>query len=150
MSLFGVRCDMTRTIAITHTPATQLHYNGIRPCAVVDVDWTYGTVSYWLWTHRKYVGIGACLNLNVSLLSIRYTMTPSRLHTCLLLNCNDHDNDIRLCAEYWLNTWNGIVLVLDEQEVSWYYWCMFTFVFVISWYTKIQLQWQWHTALHWC
>ena len=51
-----------------------MHGNNIWFYADVDVDWIYGTVSYWLWTNREYVGIGACLNLNVSLLGIRCTM----------------------------------------------------------------------------
>ena len=50
-----------------------------------DVDSIYGTVSCWLWTNRLYVGIGACLNLKVPLLGVRCNMTPSQLHTHLLL-----------------------------------------------------------------
>ena len=50
-----------------------------------NVDSIYGTVSCWLWTNRKYVGIGACLNLKVSLLTARCNMTPSHLQTHLLL-----------------------------------------------------------------
>ena len=30
-------------------------------------EYMHGTVSRWLWMNRAYVGIGACLNLNVSL-----------------------------------------------------------------------------------
>ena len=46
------------------------NYNGdnmtyIRLCADVDVVWIYWTVSCWLWTYSLYVGIGACLDLNV-------------------------------------------------------------------------------------
>ena len=47
---------------------------------------TYITVLCWLWTNRvhQYVGIGWCLNLNVSLLSVRCTMARSQLYTQLL------------------------------------------------------------------
>ena len=38
---------------------------------IFDVDWIYGTVSCWLWTNRKYVGIDIVFYLNVSLLDIR-------------------------------------------------------------------------------
>ena len=41
-------------------------------------------------------------------------------------------NDIRLCADAWLNIWNGIVLVLNEQKVRWY-WCIFEFECAITW-----------------
>ena len=51
-------------------------------CADVDAD--YGTVSFWLWTNSGYVDIGACLNLNVSLLGIRCTMTPIQFNARVL------------------------------------------------------------------
>ena len=38
------------------------------------IDWIYGTVSCWFWTNSMYVGIGACLNLNVQLPGIRCTI----------------------------------------------------------------------------
>ena len=48
----------------------------------------YKTILCWLWTDRAYVGISACLNLNMSWLGVQSTMTPSDLHTCLILNYN--------------------------------------------------------------
>ena len=57
-------------IAIAHSPAIEIHYNGndIQLCA--NVDAIYGMVSCWFWTNRRYVSIGACLNLNVLILGI--------------------------------------------------------------------------------
>ena len=46
-------------------------------------------------TDGTLVRIGVCLNANVSILGVRCTMTPSQLHTCLLLNYTG----IRLCAD---------------------------------------------------
>ena len=55
----------------------------------VDVNWIQilricGMVSCWFWTNRMYVGIGACLNLNLSLPGVRCAMIRSQLHTQLL------------------------------------------------------------------
>ena len=109
-----------------------------------------------------WTGSTLALNLNVSLLSIRSTMTPSQLHTRLLFKYNA--NDIRPALRWcWLNIWICIVLALDEQLVSWC-WCTFEFECIITCCTinhgtnaiahspAIQLQWQWHTALrlYWC
>ena len=49
-------------------PSTIQLHNDVRLCA--DIDCMYATVSCCLWMNRKYVGIGACLNLNVSLLGM--------------------------------------------------------------------------------
>ena len=102
------------TITVAYSPNVQL----LLQChmtrrADVDVDWMYGTVTCWLWMNRKYVGIGARLNFNVSLLGIH-----TCIHTCLLFNynCNGVQTPLRWC---WRNIWNGIVLALDEQEVCW-------------------------------
>ena len=72
------------TISIAHPPAFQIQWqlHTIRRCG--DVDRIYGTAWYWLWTNRMYVDIGACLNLNVTLLDIRCTMIRSQLHTHVL------------------------------------------------------------------
>ena len=75
------------TITIAHSSAIPIHYNGnddIRLCADVNADFIYGTVSRWLWMDSGYVSIGAYLDLNVSLLGVRCTMTPSQLNTRLL------------------------------------------------------------------
>ena len=85
------------------TPS-QLHtrllfnYNGdgIWTRADVNDDWIWNCIVLVL-DDRTYVCIGACLNLNLWLLGIRCTMTPSRLHTRLLINYNG--NDTRLCAD---------------------------------------------------
>ena len=63
-------------------------------------------------------------------------MTRSQLHTRLSFNENGGDIYIRLCADINIGfIWNVIVLVLDEQEVRWY-WCIFeTKCRVIAWYT---------------
>ena len=42
----------------------------------------YGTISCWLWTYRQYVGIGACLNLNMPLHGIRCNIDHH--HNCTL------------------------------------------------------------------
>ena len=66
--LYGTRCKMTRS-----NLHARLRFNcccnNTWPGANVDVDldWLYGTASCGLWTNRKYVGIGACLNSNASL-----------------------------------------------------------------------------------
>ena len=49
-------------------------------------------------TDRKLASIGACLNLNVSLLGVRCTMAPSQLHIRLLFNYNGNGNDMLLCT----------------------------------------------------
>ena len=54
-------------------------------------------------------------------------------------------NSARWCW-WWLNVWNGIVLVLDEQQVR-CYWCMFEFECAIAWYT-IYHEWYDHNLLH--
>ena len=149
------------TTAIAHSPAIQTHCNGhdIRLCA--DVDWIYGTVPCSLWMHSLYVGIGGCLNLNVSLLGTQCTMYDTMHRNCTLVcysNTRQWYTAVRWC---WSHIWNGIVLAFNEQDVRWY-WCMFEFECVIAWYTMphdtittalspaIQLQWQWHTALRSC
>ena len=75
-------------ITSTQPPPFEYNCNDTRLGTDGDVDWTCGTVSYWLWTNRKYVGIGACFNWNVSLPCIRWTTTPSQLHARLLFNGN--------------------------------------------------------------
>ena len=100
-----------KTIARIHPPLFKCNSNGIRLCTDINVDWICGTVSCWLWTNSKYVGIGACLNSNLSLLCVRWTTRPSLLHTRFLFN----DNVTWLCAyvdidwmyetvSYWLWT----------------------------------------------
>ena len=42
--------------------------------ALMLIECMHATAVCWLWMNRKYVGIGACLILNVSLLGIQYTM----------------------------------------------------------------------------
>ena len=105
-------------------------YNGNDVWLSADVDWIYGTESCWLWTNRKYVVIGACLNLNdVSLLVIRCILTQNE-HS---LGCNDDD----ICRRGDVHVdqmCNGIVPALDEQTVR-RCWCLFEFECVIAWYT---------------
>ena len=36
-----------------------------------------------------------------------------------------------------MNVCNGIVVALDEQDVRWYYWCMFEYECPIAWYTTM-------------
>ena len=80
----------------------------------VDIDWMYGTVSCWLWLHRKYVGIGSCLN--VSLLGIWCTMKPSQLRNFLLFNCNG--DGVRLCADVdWMYATVSCRLWLNRKYV---------------------------------
>ena len=90
----------------------------IRLCA--DIECIYGTILCWLLTNRTYVGIGACLNLNMPLLCIRCSMSHLQLHTRLLFNCNG--NDMRLCAGVDVNSiWYGTVscwLWTDRQYVG--------------------------------
>ena len=152
VTLLGLRCTMTPSRLHTHLLCNH-NGNDTWSCRWL-IDWIYATVSCWRWTNSQYVGIRACLNLNVSLLGIRCTMTPSQLHTRLLFNYND----IRTCADVnWI--WNGIVLALDEQEVRWY-WCIFEFECLIALYTvhhniiaiaySRAIQLQWYTVLCWC
>ena len=70
VSLLGFRCTMIPSQLHTRL-LFNYNDNDIRPCACIDVDWIYGYVSFWLWTNRQYVNIGACLNLNVSLFVVR-------------------------------------------------------------------------------
>ena len=101
----------------------------------------YGTLPCWFWIYRKYVGIGACLNPNVSLLDIWCTMTWSQLHIWLLFQTLQrrwymkHDSKPLWCS---LDIWNGVVLVLDEQIVRWY-WCMFEFEYVIAYLSLVYM-----------
>ena len=74
--------------------------NDIWLCA--DVDWIYGTVSYWFWTNRTYVGIGACLNSNV------YTMHHDAIviaHSPAIQLQWQWHTALRWC---WLNIWNRV------------------------------------------
>ena len=185
------------TIAIAYFPATQLqlqwqmtlhwwhhcnctlthllplfNYNDNEIWLCADVYLIYGTLSCWIRTTSEYVGIGVCLNLNVSLLGVPYTMIPSQLHIFLLLYYNG--NDVPLCADADVDSinifciWNVVVLPLDEQKVRWYalvyvwidvglnsnvslVYCMIHHDSIeIALLTAVQLQWQWHTALRWC
>ena len=146
---------MTPSQLHTHLPAIQLQLQWR-----TDVHWCWLNMkrysACWLWRTRKYVGICTYLNLNVSLLGIH---TIAIAHSpAIQLQWQWHAT--LCCCWCWLNTWNGIVL-LDEQQVRWY-WCMFEFECVIAWYTMhhnaiaiahpsaIQLQLQWHAALRWC
>ena len=131
------------------------------------------------WTNSKYVGIGARLNLNVSLLGVQCTMTASQLH-------NNNNMSVALrwyTLTYYSNTqkrrwhtavvdidWIHIVfkcrvvrrrmLALDEQKVRWYalehvcFWMCHCVVWVqcitITHLPAIQLQWKWHTDLRGC
>ena len=87
--------------------------NDVLFCADVDVDWIYGTVSCWLWTNRKYVGISVCWNCNVSW----YTMKPSQSQ--LHWEWPTPLSVMRWCRR-WLNIWNGDMFASDEQAVRWY------------------------------
>ena len=99
--------------------AIQTHYTRRYAPADDNVDWIHGTISCWLWTNRRSVGIGACSNLNVLLLDVWCTMTQSQLHTRLLFKHTTtammaHDTRFytRSCW-CWLNIWNVVVLALD-------------------------------------
>ena len=119
-------------------------------------------VSCWISANRKYVGIGACLNMNVPLHGIVYNavyIAPSELHTRLLLNYNN--NGIRLlmlikyvgrCHVGFGRTERTSVLVYGWIWLCYYvlydarsYCCNCT----LACYSNT-LQWQWLTALHWC
>ena len=81
----------------------------IRLCVDVDFDRIFGTVSCWLWTNRTYVGIGACLNLNVALLGTRCNMKASQMYTHILFK----HTAMTICTAIR----NCIVLPLNEQGV---------------------------------
>ena len=107
------------TITVAHLPAIQIHYNvndDTRLRADVNVDWTYGTVSRWLWTNRQYVGTGACSNSNVPLLGTRCTIAPSPLNTHLLFTY----------AAITMTYVYGAVVAFDAQEVRCHL-CTFAF-----------------------
>ena len=115
------------TIAITHSHDIQIHDNDNDTwlCADVNVDWIYGMVSSWLWANSAYVGFSVRLNLDGSLLGIRFTMTSSQLHTRVIFKYTaitmTNDSSKWLCAGVnvdWI--WNGIMFALDEQIVRWY------------------------------
>ena len=158
VSLIGIRCTMAQ--AYLHTRLLfNCNDNDIRLC--VDVDWIYATVSCWLWTNREYVGITVWLNLNVSLLGIRCTMTPAHLHTRLLCNYNDitYGSALMLieymerCHDCWIWTnrkYVGIVvcLILNVSVIASY--TLHHGASAFAHLTAIQLQWQWYTALCWC
>ena len=82
-----------------------------------------GLVSCWLWTSRKYVGIALVHTLvwsNVALLCVRYTDCNHTIMWCRIqLQWWWRPAAIRWFW-FWLNVWNGVVLVLDEQGVRWY------------------------------
>ena len=104
--------------------------NGIRLCA--NVDWIYGTVSCWLWTNSKYVGICACLNLTVSLLGMmHYYDTIVIAYSPAIHQLQWHNTALRWC---WLNVCNGIALAFNDQRVRWY-WCKSKFEYFIILYT---------------
>ena len=72
------------TIAIANSSAIQTHCNGASTLMLMEhIIWN--DIVLFFWTNRKYVVIGACLNLNVSLLGVRCTLTHSQLHNRLLL-----------------------------------------------------------------
>ena len=102
----------------------QIHNNAndTRLCTDLNDDWIYETISCSVWTNRPYVGISACLNLDVTLLGIRCTATPSQLHTCMLYSNTRQwqwQMALRWC-KCWLDIWNDILFALDEQDVRWY------------------------------
>ena len=78
-----VWCAVTPSQLHTHL-LCKYNGNDIRFCADLDFDWMHGTISRWRWTNRGYVGIDACVNLNVSLLDIRVYDTTWNHYNCTL------------------------------------------------------------------
>ena len=145
VSLFDIPCNICNAIAIPHSPAIEqevslLGYDGlyntiaITYSPAIQLQWQWYTIyvsaltlmlikytELSISTNTKYVGIGACLNLNVSLLGIR----------CAICNtiAIAHSPAIELHWQlhtalrwwwWWLNIWNGTVLDKHEQKVRWY------------------------------
>ena len=167
--LVYVRCTMTQSQLHTRL---LFNYNGncTRLCTGVNVAWMYGTqwqmaarccwLNVWngissccLWANRRYVGEHWCIFESECVFTwctLRHEVHyRDYTHHAIQIQWQWHAA-LRWC---WLNIWNGVVLVLDEQYVRWY-WCMFEFKCVITWYTMhyntitiahsptIQLQWQ--------
>ena len=142
--LLGIRCTMTQSQLHTRL----LHYIGIddiRLCT--DVDYIYG-----------FGRAGSTCIFEFECLVTWYAAYDALWyhHNCTLAYYSTtiaipHDS-ARWCW-CWLNVCNGIVLVLDEQEVC----CMMLNLNVsllgmmhhctiaITHSSAIQLQWQWHT-----
>ena len=132
MTLLGIPYTMTRSQICTRM---LWKYNGTgndtRPCLDVDIDCINGLISCWHLTNRQYVIIGACLNLDVSLLGFLTDDTIAIAYSPGIQIYYNGDG-ILLCANFdWI--WDdGVMLVLTEQQVRWY-WCIFEFEFVIAW-----------------
>ena len=114
----------------------------------------------WVWTNRKYVSIGSCSNLNVSLLRIRCTM----IHTRLLLKYTTmamiYNSALMLMLIEYMERyrvgfgWTASTLVLVHVWIQLCHclvynalWHHRNYTFTCHWNT---LQWQWHTTLCWC
>ena len=88
--------------------------------ADVNLDW-YGTVLRWIWTNSEYVGIDACLNLNLSLLyTIHYDATAIALSHAIELQWQYH-TALRWCLNVY-NVgfgWTGSTLLVLTHVYIW-------------------------------
>ena len=65
-----------------HLCAVQIHYNGGNTWIWIDFDFVgiYGSVSFWYWTNRWYVGmVGVCLNQSKGALILDHVVVGIRL-----------------------------------------------------------------------
>ena len=143
--LYGTRCKMT---------ASKLH------ARLLDIQLLLQ--SRMPWTNRKYVGIGACTFIITWCTTFHEWYDRNLLRTRTLFN--DNGDDIHTALHwgwFWLNTWNGIALALNEQTVSCnllaHVW-IWMLVCHATWHHhncthacySNTLQWQWLMARRWC
>ena len=133
--LLGILCNICNTITITHYWTTMAMTHGsARMLMLIE----YVRVSCRLWTNRKYIDIGECLNLNLSLCGVWCKMTIAIAHSPVI-EIHYNGNGLYLYADAVVQSiWNGIILTLDEQKVRWY-WYMFEFQYVSILYTMCNI-----------
>ena len=87
-----------------------------------------GLVSWWHWTSRKYVNMCACWNLKQGVIAWFSIDAVSSCNCALILfeytaMVMTNGRALILILVEYMECY-GIALVLDEQGVRWYFWCV--------------------------
>ena len=109
VSLLGTRCNMT------HSPATQIHYNDNHLWLRADVDWIFGTVSCWLYLTKQKVRRWLVL---VCIRICHYLLYGALWHHCgYALVCYSTTMAMTYMAlHWWLNIW---IMFAFECVITW-------------------------------
>ena len=113
-TLLGIRCNIH---AYHHRNYTLACYSTTMAMPYVsiwaDVNRIYGTVSYWLWMNREYVGSYWCMFEfeRVIILCMMQHDTITIAHSpAIQIHYNGNDNDTRFCADVDVDWIYGTVL----------------------------------------